>query len=309
MKKIPVYSLIAFTAICLLCPVADARVKADRVVAVINNEIITLTEYEEQARRNGVKLEDVEANLNFLEQIVDKTIIEQEAAKMRIVVTDAEVKQTIKEMQSYYNINKQDIEESIKQQNLTEEGFEDQWKFQLMTRKLIQAEIKGSIAITDEEVAEYYKKTYGNEPEKGSIKESEVAHILIKKAPDAEQIASQIAKRAKNGENFARLAQQHSQDEMTASSGGVLGYFRKGDLVDPLDQAVQSAEVNEIVGPVESPAGLHIIKILNRQETKGGISKTYANEIRSILFNQKAEEILKNYLARIKNSAFIERKF
>lgn len=309
MKKILAYSLIAFTAMYLLCPGADARVKADRVVAVINNEIITLTEYEEQARRNGVKLENLDANLNFLEQIVDKTIIEQEAQKMGIVVTDAEVKQTIKEMQSYYNINKQDIEQSIKQQNLTEEGFEDQWKFQLMTRKLIQTEIKGNIAITDEEVAEYYKKTYGNEPEKGSINESEIAHILIKKAPGAAQLASQIAGRAKKGENFAKLAQQHSQDEMTAASGGVLGYFRKGDLVDPLDQAVQNAKVNEVVGPVESPAGLHIIKILNRQETKSGISKTYANEIRSILFNQKAEEILKNYLARIKNSAYIERKF
>lgn len=306
MNKSLSYSLIAFIIINFLCTSAAAREQVDRVVAVINDKIITLTEYEEQAKLNGVTLGDIETNFNFLEQIIDKTIIEQEAKKIGVVVTDAEVEGTIQEMQSYYNINKTDIEKSMKEQNITEEGFKEQWKFQLMTRRLVQREIKGSIAITDEEIAQYYKKTYGDELETGNINEFEIAHILI--SSDTPQMASQIAERARQGENFAKLAKNHSQDAMSASSGGVLGYFKKGDLVEPLDQAVHNAKVNEIVGPVESPAGFHIIKILNRQEIKNGISKTYSNEIRAILYNQKAEEILKNYLIRIKNSAYIERK-
>lgn len=299
-------SLIAFIIINFLCASAVAREQVDKVVAVINDKIITLTEYEEQAKLNGITLGDIETNFNFLEQIIDKTIIEQEAKRIGVVVTDAEVEGTIQEMQSYYNINKKDIEKSMKEQNITEEGFKEQWKFQLMTRRLVQREIKGSIAITDEEIAQYYKKTYGDELETGNIHEFEIAHILI--SSDTPQTASQIAERARQGENFAKLAKNHSQDAMSASSGGVLGYFKKGDLIEPLDQAVQNAKVNEIVGPVETTAGFHIIKILNRQEIKNGISKTYSNEIRSILYNQKAEEILKNYLIRIKNSAYIERK-
>ncbi len=306
MNRSAIYVLITFTVINLLCTSAAARDQVDRIVAVINDKIITLTEYEEQAKLNGVKLGEIETDFAFLEQIIDKTIIEQEAKRTGIVITDNEVELSIQEMQSFYNLDKQDMEKGIKEQNITEEGFKDQWKFQLITRRLIQREIKGSIAITDEEVARYYKKTYGEELEKGNVDELEIAHILISsKTP---QIASQIAERAKQGEDFARLAKDHSQDAMSASGGGVLGHFKKGELVEPLDQAVQNAEINEIVGPVESPAGFHIIKVLDRQEIKNGISKTYSDEIRTILYNQKAEEILKSYLIKIKNSAYIERK-
>lgn len=206
---------------------AVARERVDSVVAVVNDKIITQTEYEEEARLHGVNIASPENKTDFLEQIIHRTIIEQEAKKAGIAVTDAEVEQKIKELQSHYNMNKEEMEKKIKEQNMTEAGMRKQWKFQIITEKLIQRKIKGNITVTDEEVRDYYKQVYGK-LEEGSVNETEIAHILIlQDSPDAKQKALQITTEAKNGGNFAQMAKQYSQDAMSAPNGGVLGYFKR----------------------------------------------------------------------------------
>lgn len=309
MRKLSGLLIIAFIALILLCLPAVARDQVDRVIVVINDTIITLTEFESEARSNGINLEEPGNDYKLLEQIIDKTIIEQEAKKAGITVTDAEVDQTLQELKSQYNLNEKEMKKALKKQNLTEEGFREQWRFQLLTRKLIQTKVKGNVAVTDQEVEEYYRETYGDNYEEGGESEFRIAHILIlNESPGAMQKATEIADRAKGGEDFAKLAKEYSQDTMSAQSGGDLGYFNKGDLVESLEFAIQDVKVNEVVGPVESPGGYHIIKVLDRKDSKTGMSQQYTNEIRANLYNKKAEDMLKNYLASIKDSAFIERK-
>ncbi|MGI9554043.1 MAG: foldase protein PrsA [Thermodesulfobacteriota bacterium] len=309
MTKISLCLIIVLTAVAVFNLNAAAREQVDRVVVVINDTIVTLTEFEEEAKINGVNLEEPGSDYKFLEQIIDKTVIEQEAKKAGIVVTDAEVEQTLKELKSQYKLNENEMEKALKKQNLTEAGFRNQWKFQLLTQKLIQAKVKGNVAVTDQEVEEHYKQTYGDDLNNGGGSEYRIAHILIlNDSSAAKQKATEIADKAKAGEDFSTLAKEYSQDTMSAASGGDLGYFNKGDLVESLEFAIQDIKVNEIVGPVESPGGYHIIKVLDRKDSKSGMSQQYSNEIRANLYNKKAEEMLKEYLANIKDEAFIERK-
>jgi len=301
---------ILFTAVLALLiasSITNAREQVDRVVLVINEEIITLTEFLNEAKKNGINMEEAGMEYKFLEQIIDKTIVEQEAKQAGITVSDEELDFTLKEMKSRFKLDETEMEKALEKQNMTEESFREQWRFQLLTQKLMEAKVKGNVAVTDQEIKEYYQQTYGDYEE--GVSEIRIAHILIlNNGPDALRKATKIADEAKAGEDFPKLAKEYSQDTMSAQNGGDLGYFKKGDLVESLEFAVQDVQINEIVGPVESPGGYHIIKVLDKKDSKIGIPQSYSNEIRNTIYSQKAEEMLKNYLKNIKETAYIERK-
>jgi len=301
---------ILFTAVLVLLiasSITNAREQVDRVVLVINEEIITLTEFMNEAEKNGINMEEAGMEYKFLEQIIDKTIVEQEANQAGITVSDEELDFTLKEMKSRFKLDETEMEKALKKQNMTEESFREQWRFQLLTQKLMEAKVKGNVAVTDQEIKEYYQQTYGDYEE--GVSEIRIAHILIlNNGPDALRKATKIADEAKAGEDFPKLAKEYSQDTMSAQNGGDLGYFKKGDLVESLEFAVKDVQINEIVGPVESPGGYHIIKVLDKKDSKIGIPQSYSNEIRNTIYSQKAEEMLKNYLKNIKETAYIERK-
>jgi len=297
----------AAVALLIASSFTNAREQVDRVVLVINEQIITLTEFMNQAKINGINMEEAGMEYKFLEQIIDKTIVEQEANQAGITVSDEELDFTLKEIKSRYNLKEEDMEKALGKQNMTEESFREQWRFQLLTQKLMEAKVKGNIAVTDQEVKEYYQETYGDYDE--DVSEIRIAHILIlNDSPDALQKATKIANEAKAGGDFPKLAKEYSQDTISSQNGGDLGYFKKGDLVESLEFAVQGVQINEVVGPVESPGGYHIIKVLDKKDSKIGIPQSYSNEIRNTLYNQKAEDMLKNYLKDIKETAYIERK-
>ncbi len=301
---------ILFTAVLVLLiasSITNAREQVDRVVLVINEEIITLTEFMNEAEKNGINMEEAGMEYKFLEQIIDKTIVEQEAKQAGITVSDEELDFTLKEMKSRFKLDETEMEKALEKQNMTEESFRKQWRFQLLTQKLMEAKVKGNVAVTDQEVKEYYQQTYGDYEE--GVSEIRIAHILIlNNGPDALRKATKIADEAKTGEDFPKLAKEYSQDTMSAQNGGDLGYFKKGDLVESLEFAVKDVQINEIVGPVESPGGYHIIKVLDKKDSKTGIPQSYSNEIRNTIYSQKAEEMLKTYLKNIKETAYIERK-
>lgn len=94
------------------------------------------------------------------------------------------------------------------------------------------------------------------------------SHILINfgnNKDSAFKVAKDILVRAKNGEEFATLARKYSEDKGSASSGGDLGYFGKGMMVKPFEDAAFAAKPGDIVGPVESQFGYHIIKVLDKK--------------------------------------------
>lgn len=303
MKKI----FITAAAFLMVTSFTFAREQVDRVVLVVNEDVITLTEFMNEARKNGINMEEAGVEYKFLEQIIDKTIVEQEAKQAGITVSDEELDFTLKEIKDRYKLNENEMEKALKKQNMTEENFREQWRFQILTQKLMESKVKNNIAVTDQEIKEYYQQTYGDYEE--GVSEIRIAHILIlNESPNALQKATKIADEAKAGEDFPNLAKEYSQDTMSAQNGGDLGYFKKGDLVESLEFAVQDVQINEVVGPVESPGGYHIIKVLDKKDSKIGIPQSYSNEIRNTIYSQKAEEMLKNYLTSIKETAYIERK-
>jgi len=138
-----------------------------------------------------------------------------------------------------------------------------------------------NINVSDSEISTYYKehrKDY-REPEKRKIQ-----YVLFKNIPSSDDSmqtqrdAQDILKQLRNGADFEELAKEYSDDKGTASKGGDLGFFGKGEMVKPFEKAVFSARVGEIVGPVKTQFGLHIIQVLARKTEKGK-TKVHARHI------------------------------
>ncbi len=306
----------------------NAQEVIDRVVAIVNDDLITLSELRETALSLDPTSEQQVDERTVLNQMVESKIFEQEAKRRGITVSEEELDASIEQVRVRYNLTEEQMEEVLKKQNLTPESFREQWRMQTLGNKLLESQLRNKIVVTDDEIIQYYEKNYGEiEYSAGSTEtygeeEVEIAHILISPdTPNAEDKANEVAQKAKSGDNFAALASEYSDDSFTADKGGNLGTFKRGDLIQPLEIAVERTAEGEVAGPVQSPAGYHVIKVLRRTNSGGNIdnnesdtteelaiSETEKEEIRQIIHRQKAEEQLKTWLAELREKAYVEIK-
>ncbi len=150
-------------------------------------------------------------------------------------------------------------------------------------------------AVTDAEVEAYYKE-HGSEFDEP--KRLHVAHVLARVPPvggsDAENAAKakveDVIKRARAGEDFAKLAREVSEDKASAVQGGDLGFVGPGELVAPFEQAAFALKKGEISDPVRTPFGYHAIRVLDVKEGGKAPLKEVAPKIRATLAAQKAEQ-------------------
>lgn len=128
------------------------------------------------------------------------------------------------------------------------------------------------IELTDEELKSYYDnhKEEFQEEEKRKID-----YVLFQTTPtasdsaDQRDLAERLLQRAKSGEDFSELAEIYSEDTGTKQKGGDLGFFERGTMVQAFEEAAFNAEIGDIVGPVKSQFGLHIIKVEDKRERDG----------------------------------------
>ena len=303
MNSLSINLLIIFLFISYI-KISNAEV-VDRVIAVVNEDVITKTELEDAIEIFFPDPKDRPQKEVIITQLIEQILLEQEAKKNGITISEAEVDRGVELVKNQFNLNEQDFNEVLKKQNLTPELFREQWRTQMLGNKLIKSKLQGQVAVTEDEIRKYYEENYGKiEPEK----EVHIAHILL--PSDQEEKAIEVANMAKSGEDFKSLAKEHSIDTISAEKGGELGYFKKGDLIKPLENATQNAEIGKIVGPINSPSGFHIIKILDKTESGEDIKFIEnRNSIREVIYEKKAEEALKNWLEEMKNQAYIEVKY
>ncbi len=305
----------------------NAQEVIDRVVAIVNEDLITLSELRETALSLDPTSEQKMDDRTVLNQMVDSKIFEQEANRRGITVSEEELDASIEQIRLKYNLTEDQMTEVLKKQNLTPQSFREQWRVQTLGSKLLESQLRNKIVVTDEEIKKYYEQNYGSIDYSAGLAETyqeeevEIAHILISPdTPNAQDKANEIAQKAKSGDNFATLAREYSDDSFTADKGGNLGTFKKGDLIEPLEVAVERTPEGEVTGPVQSPAGYHVLKVLNRTSSGGNkntdsepteelaISKTEKEEIRQIIHRQKAEEQLKTWLTELREKAYVEIK-
>lgn len=144
------------------------------------------------------------------------------------------------------------------------------------------------------------------------IQQSKVRHILIRPTdarPDAEAEAliNDLADRLESGADFAQLAREYSDDKVSGSDGGNLGWVSPGEMVPAFEQAMQEAQVGEIKGPFRSRFGWHVLEVEDRRQKDIG-DQLKENEARQVLYRRKFEVELQNWLREIREEAYVDIK-
>ncbi len=310
---------IIFILVALETQMSYAEV-VDRIVVVVNNEIITQREVdvllapvyaqyrtmyqgEELIRR----LED--AREKILKQLIEDRLILSEAKKQNITVEEKEVASKIDEIKKNVG-SERDLENLLNEQNLTLKELRERYKERIMIRKLIDQKVGMRIMITPLEVKNYYNahKEDFLQPEEIKLKT-----ILIKpkKEGDGEdralQLMRDILKRLKTGCDFEGLAKEYS-DAPGASEGGLMGNVKKGDLMPQIENVVFNLKEGQISGIIQSSLGYHIFKVEEKKTRRTRELPEVRQDIEEYLYREKANEKLKGWISSLAKSAYIEFK-
>ena len=177
---------------------------------------------------------------------VIRDLVHEKVLSKEFKVTDKEID---KEIESIKEIYGPQYEAAVQQNG--EEVIRNMVKLDLLRQKAAMKDIK----VTEEEMKKYYDEY------KPKVKAS---HILV----DDEKTAKEIKAKLDKGEDFAKLAKEHSKDPGSAENGGDLGWFGPGKMVKEFEDAAYALKVGEISQPVKSDFGYHIIKLTDKEEKK-----------------------------------------
>ena len=243
-RQAPSASL-ALATLCLALAPAHAGRLIERVVAVVNDEIVLESEVEQVAApmlRGPADVESAEGKKAWndvkrkaLDQLVDQHLVSQQAAELRLTVTMDEIDRAMDELKHQNNLTDAAFLEALKQQGFTLAGFRKNLKEQILGHKVLNVTVRSRVSISDDEIKTYYQQ---NERQMSGQKTAHLRHILVAVAGDApaaeveekRRVAAKVVELARAGKSFTELAKAYSDDELTKAAGGDLRVGGPGRL-------------------------------------------------------------------------------
>jgi peptidyl-prolyl cis-trans isomerase SurA len=296
---------------------------ADRIVAVVNDEVITLSELNSalepyqakiEASYTGVGREKAltEARMTLLNRMIENMLMEQQARKAGIVIQDQEVTGVIKDLLERKKLSQDDLRKMLEREGTTMEAYKKGVIDQLVRIRLVQREIKSQVAVSDEEIGEYYRKHREDYEGKDTVRIKQILLPLPKEADPAvkEKLRMDIEaihERLLAGEPFELLSAKYSQGS-AAAKGGDIGYIEKGMILHEVEEVAFGLPLNQISDIIESPIGFHIIQVIDRRGGGFKAIESVREEIREKIDQEKMEKKFGAWLVELRKRSHIEIK-
>jgi parvulin-like peptidyl-prolyl isomerase len=307
-------------ALLLLSPVPSAATPGTGIVATVNGAEIL--ERKLQAAVDGYLRQqggdaDVtsqaensrEVRMNVLDVLIGQELLWQAAQRDELVADDAAVDAAYAQTRGRFD-SETEFEIELQESGYTPETYREDTRRRLSAQKWIEARVASGIAVDDAAVSRFYND---NRERFAGPPQVRARHILLKLDADAgeedleaarERLA-EIRQQAENGEDFASLAQTHSEDG-SAARGGDLGFFGPGMMVPPFEQAAFALAAGEISDIVQTRFGLHLIQLVERKPGDIYAEAEVAGQIRNYLLRQRYETELDAAIERLRQQAEIE---
>jgi peptidyl-prolyl cis-trans isomerase SurA len=309
----------------LLAAVSVARASrvVERVVAVVNDEIILETELEQAAApmyrgpdpesADGKKQWD-DTKRKALDQMIDGKLVQQQATELKLSVTAEEVDRAIQQVKEQNKLDDATFRQALEQQGFTVEGYRKTLRKQILELKVVNTAVRSRVTVSDDEVKTYYKQ---NEKLTAGDRQSHLRQILIAvadKASDADvakkrAVAAKVVELSRSGTKFEELAKQYSDDDGTKTAGGDLGWVGKGVLVEALDDAMAAMEPGDVRGPIRTDRGFVVLQLVER---KAGDLRPYdeiKDQLRKQLYDQQVEKAQQSWLRELRKKAHVDIRY
>ena len=316
-------SLLAAAVFFSFAAAAPAAV-VDRIVAVVNDEIVTLSDLERafepykekfEATYQGSDREKAlrEAKNEILNRLVDNRLMEQEAKRTGITVSSAEVEEAIADMLKSRKLSQEDLAKLLARENLTIDAYRKDIREQLIRMKLVGRDIKAKIVATDEEIGAYYLNHREDYDGKESVRIRQIFLPVAENATAEEKAktraeAESIHKRLLAGEPFEALCIQFSKGP-GAEEGGDIGYIEKGSILPEIESIAFALALHEISDVIESPVGFHIIQATDRRGAGAKSIEAVREEIKARIDREKTEKKFGEWLKELREKSNVEIRY
>ena len=287
-------------------PQANAESQAKKIATFEGGSVTQgeLNQFAEQSGFGELSPDDPQyksAIQQIMPQLVGVEIAKAYASEHNITVSDREVDQQIDKIKQQVGdqarasgqevSNQEAYEQALKQNNITEEQLREDIRENLPVQE-VQERVAGEAEPSDEEIQNYYEKN--KEAQFTTPEQRCVRHILFNK--DQKEKAEDVKQQLENGGDFAKLAKENSQDPGSAAQGGDLGCLGKGETVPEFEQAAFGAEQGEIVGPVKTEFGYHILQVTDVKPEQTRSLQEVESQIRSQLATEKQSEAFNKWI-------------
>ena len=289
-------------------------------VAVVNGVKISSKEYEtevnlqlQQASQQGRQIPDAmlpKIKADILNNLIDREVLFQESQKKNITVNAEKVNKEIKAIKDRFP-SQEEFEKIIAKMGISEAEIKSQIERNLAIRQLIDIQVIDKITVSETDTKDYYDDNPNLFKKPEQVKAS---HILIKVESDATDLQkaqarieiAKIHQKLKDGQDFAALAREYSQGP-SSENGGDLGYFGRGQMVKPFEDAAFALKPGQVSDIVETPFGYHLIKVFDKQPEGILAYAEVKDRLTEHLKAQRIDQEAKNYIDNLKKDAKIEK--
>ena len=313
--------LIVLTLITLASPayVGESQ-SAEQKVAVVNGTVINQPEFDnemnrvlERLQRTGRFPNDLERSQikkQVLENLIARELLYQESQTKGIKVDQKEIEAQVTALKGRFP-SEVEFKNALSTMNLTEADLRFQFERDLAIRKLLDDQIGGKITVSEKESKAYYDNNLESFKKPEQVRAS---HILIKVDPEAEEAKKAEARtkiesvqaKLKKGEDFGALAKEYSEGP-SGPKGGDLGFFGRGQMVKPFEEAAFSMKPGQVSGMVETRFGYHLIMVAERTPESTLSYEEVKDRLEQYLKQQKVQEAIAAYVETLQGKAKIER--
>jgi peptidyl-prolyl cis-trans isomerase SurA len=340
MKKTGLPLLLAIGYALLLPSLLPADTVVEEIIARINNQIITRTEYvrsrdqlkQEIQQQDPANVERIftDKQRNVLRDLIDQQLLLQKGKDLDIT-GDTELIKRLDEMRKQMNLSTmEELEKAAEAQGASYEDFKQNLRNQIITQHVIGQEVGQHMLVSKEEMRKFYDEHRSEMDQPEQVRLSEI--LIAPKTPaqptpsadaakpepplEADTEAALAAAQAKaqdildqihKGAQFADLAKKYS-DGPSAKDGGDLSYFKRGALAKELEDKVFALKAGDVTDVIRTKQGFVILQAAEHQ--KGGIPtyKEVEARIQDALYMQKLQPALRAYLTKLREDAFIDIK-
>ncbi len=321
------YWLVVLALSLILCSTAFADV-VDRVVAIVNNDVITLSEVNEAGKPLFKRIAEQvpsselpaalqQARRSVIQKLVEKKIIQQEAKKKHITVSNDEVNKAIARILARNHTTMKQLKIQLAAMGMTEKQYRENLRSQILSSKLVNYEIRSKIIIPESKVLDYYNTHYTKHIGEGDYyilqigcswkNDTKAANLKAAKEAARKKI-EYVRNLAVSGQDFKELARQYS-DLPSATDGGDIGIFKKDEMAPYMRDAVTSIKPGEISRICETPDGYQIFKVLSSKKGKiitKAPYKSVKDDIYQTLYQQEMKVRIKQWLTKMRHQAYIK---
>ena len=309
-------------ALCTLPPFAVGARLVERIVAVVNDDIITLSElntaltpFAARVKSSGYTA-DKERKLLYtvreqvLNQLIDETLAKQEVKRANINVGEMEIDAMIERLKESRFYTDEEFRAALKQQGLTMADYRTRLKEEIMRSKLVNLEVKSKIIITHDDIKTYYDShadAYAGEKKyhlRNIIMVVPALADTIEKNEIHQKMETVVAK-LKAGASFESLAREYSQSPI-AKEGGNLGTFNAGSLSPQIQAALKNLKKGEYTPMLDTDQGFQIFYVENILNDKVRTLEEASGEIREALYKEIVDREFEKWLQGLRKRSHIK---